>query len=92
MPYKTKKLFKNHVNNILKDHVTIQEETDLVTVNRFELSEKIKDIQSIIELFTGGYKPLDPAYKTIGEYHRMLSSKLDRYSEELQNIISYTGG
>ena len=30
MPYKTKKLFKNHVNNILKDHVTIQEETDLV--------------------------------------------------------------
>ena len=54
--------------------------------NEHDLREKLKDIDSLIELFLIE-NPLDPAYLTVQDYRAMLYSKLERYIGELGEIL-----
>ena len=55
--------------------------------NEHDLREKLKDIDSLIELFLIE-NPLDPAYPTIQDYRAMIYAKLERYIGELGEILN----
>jgi hypothetical protein len=51
------------------------------------LREKLKDIDSLLELFLIE-TPLDPVYPTIQDYRAMVYAKLERYINELGEILN----
>ena len=74
----------NAIINKMMEQSSTPTRFDQVTTE--ELREKLADIDSILELFLVD-KPLDPVYPTVNDYRAMLYSKLERYMQDLGEIL-----
>tara|TARA_R110000824_G_C14966098_1_gene652581 strand:+ start:466 stop:747 length:282 start_codon:yes stop_codon:yes gene_type:complete len=87
---KKKTNYISHVQNLLEKYIIVSEqESDPVTVDRSVLLELIQNIRDLVELITNEDMPVDPIYGSIEEYRTMLKSKMDRYIENLKEILLY---
>jgi hypothetical protein len=90
-----KKSYETKIQKLMSKYNLINEQSQPVTLNSSILENIMNlalDISSVTELFINAETgPIDPIYGTVDGYREMLSDKLNRLSDELEEILSNIG-